>query len=272
MKKIYRIYFKYIIFYFLKCLNYFLYKKNFKIIPAFSDYNRINFDYSEKTRRLVLRKEKKIFDKIYFDSTLSETNLCFLGKKFDTNKSSLNLNGHRSGYTVFYSLIFEHLIEKKCNIAEIGIEKNGSTNMWRNYFLKANIDCFEKDKKKIIYAKKQQLAKVKYHYIDVNSPTIIKKAFLQTKKKFDIIIDDSTHEFDHQINIIKNVHAFMKKGGILIIEDIYRLRKDNSEKNYYNKLKTIKNLFSKITFVESFNANNFTASWKCEKLLYLRKK
>ena len=38
------------------------------------------------------------------------------GVKYQTNKSSLNLNGHRSGYSAFYSLIFANLKEKKNKI------------------------------------------------------------------------------------------------------------------------------------------------------------
>ena len=62
--------------------------------------------------------------KIIFDSSLDETNLCKLGRKFNTNKSGINLDGHRSGYTSLYNLLFYHLINKNCSVAEIGIEKN----------------------------------------------------------------------------------------------------------------------------------------------------
>ncbi|MDA7606243.1 class I SAM-dependent methyltransferase [Pelagibacteraceae bacterium] len=272
MKKIYRTTTKLFLYYFLRVIKFLLNKSNYKIIPAISDYDRLNFDYSKNTRRLVLKKEKKSFDKIIIDSTHSETDLCFLGKKYSTNKSSLNLDGHRSGYTSLYSLLFSSLKEKKCLVAEIGIEKNGSTNMWRNYFSKARIECFEVDKKKIEFAKKQKLKKVHYHYIDVDSPSIITKQFNKVNKKFDIIIDDSTHEFNHQINIIKNTHRFIKSGGYLVIEDIYRFRKGYEESRYYEKLKYLKKIFSKIVFIETIHANNFTASWKCEKILLLIKK
>jgi len=195
-----------------------------------------------------------------------------LGKKFKTNKSSLNLAGHRSGYTAFYSLIFNYLKHKKCNIAEIGIEKNGSTKMWRKYFSKATIECFEKDINKIKTAKSHKLKKTNYHYIDVSNPQIINNSFLKRKKKFDIIIDDSTHDFNHQINIIKNVNQFLKKNGILIIEDIFKFKTNNLEENYYKELEALQKLFSKITFVEMLHVNNFTSNYKCEKILMLVKK
>ena len=272
MKKIYRTTTKLFLYYFLRVIKFLLQKSNYKIIPAISDYSSFNFDYSKNTRRLVLRKEKKSFDKVVIDSTHSETELCFLGKKYSTNKSSLNLEGHRSGYTSLYSFLFSGLKEKECLVAEIGIEKNGSTNMWRNYFSKARIVCFELDKKKIHLAKKQKLKKVHYHYIDVDDPKIITKQFNKVNKKFDIIIDDSTHEFDHQINIIKNTYKFIKSGGYLVIEDIYRFRKGHEESRYFKKLKHLRKIFSKIVFIETTHANNFTASWKCEKILLLIKK
>jgi hypothetical protein len=65
---------------------------------------------------------------------------------------------------------------------------------------------------------------------------------------------------------------YLKSGGFLIIEDIYRFRKEHAEKQYYYKLKNLQKHFSEILFVDTSHANNFTASWKCEKILLLIKK
>ena len=51
---------------------------------------------------------------------------------------------------------------------------------------------------------------IEYKKEEVN----IKKSFVKNKRKFDIIIDDSTHIFEHQINVIRNVHPFIKNKGI----------------------------------------------------------
>ena len=79
---------------------------------------------------------------------------CESGKKYNTNKSSYNLVGHRSGYTGLYYLLFDKLKNKEINFAEIGIEKNASTKVWRDYFSKAKIHGFEYDKDKIKLALK----------------------------------------------------------------------------------------------------------------------
>tara|TARA_B100001057_G_C22807444_1_gene934048 strand:+ start:30 stop:851 length:822 start_codon:yes stop_codon:yes gene_type:complete len=272
IKKQVRLIFKFLYLWSLKLLNILLQRFNISILPLIKISDKLNFEYSKKTRRFILRKNSKKFGKIIFDGSLEESELCKLGGKYKTNKSSLNLEGHRSGYTSFYNLFFFHLINKKCSVAEIGIENNASTKMWRKYFKKAKIDCFELDKKKIDLAKKNKLKNVSYHYIDVSSKNIINSEFKKRKKKFDLIIDDSTHLFDHQLNIILNVYKYLKPGGILIIEDIYKFKKQYDERNYYEKIKHIRKNFSYIVFVETPHVNNFSASWRNEKILLLIKK
>ena len=272
IKKIIRLILKYLSFTVIKLFNLIFKKTNLKILPAIEFNEKFKFEFSKKTRRFVFRKNSAKLGKIIFDSSLEETDLCRLGRKFNTNKSGINLEGHRSGYTGLYNLIFNHLINKRCSIAEIGIEKNASTKMWRKYFSKASIDCFEVDKKKINLAIKDKLKNVKYHYIDVNDKKLITSQFKKTKKKYDIIIDDSTHLFSHQINIILSTYKFLKPGGILVIEDIYKFRKGYEENKYHEKLKHIFKFFSYITFIDTPHINNFTASWKNEKILLLIKK
>ena len=271
LKKKFRILNKFLVYIFLKIINFLLYKTNFKIIPAINELDKFDYDYSENTRRLALKTNQDRFDKIIIDTSLFNTTLCESGKKYNTNKSPYNLVGHRSGYTGLYYLLFDKLKNKEINFAEIGIEKNASTKAWRDYFDKANIHGFEYDKDKIKNAKKHNLNNTYYHEIDVRSEINIKNAFENLNIKFDIIIDDSLHSFDEQIKIIYNVKDFLKPGAILVIEDIFRYKKGHDEKKYYKEIFKIKDEFKKIFFVDTRHINNFTASWKCEKLLILIK-
>ena len=272
MKKIYRLLTKRFSFYLILGLSKLLSIFNFKIIPSYSEIKNYNFRYSKYTRRLIHEPSEKIFSKLIVDTSHYNSLLCKSGANYGTNKSPLNIMGHRSGYTPYYDLLFRHLKNEKINFAEIGIENNASTKMWRKYFSKAKIYGFEFEDIKIKKAKKHKLKNTVYHKIDVSNQNNIHKAFSKINKKFDIIIDDSTHIFDHQINIIKKVHPFIKKNGILIIEDIYKNRKENLEENYYKKIKSLNYIFEKIYFVEYHNINNYTANWKNEKLLILIKK
>jgi len=272
LKKIYRLLTKKFSFYLILGLSKLLSIFNFKIIPSYSEIKNYNFRYSKYTRRLIHEPSEKIFSKLIVDTSHYNSLLCKSGANYGTNKSPLNIIGHRSGYTPYYDLLFRHLKNEKINFAEIGIENNASTKMWRKYFSKAKIYGFEFEDIKIKKAKKHKLKNTVYHKIDVSNQNNIQKTFSKINKKFDIIIDDSTHIFDHQINIIKKVHPFIKKNGILIIEDIYKNRKENLEENYYKKIKNLNYIFEKIYFVEFHNINNYTANWKNEKLLILIKK
>ena len=270
IKKIYRISTKFLLF-----STAYLFSPLFKIfglnlIPDLSKVNFLNFEYSANTRRLVFNtKNNKSFDKIFIDTSLSTTKLCELGKKFSTNKSPIQLVGHRSGYTGIYNLLFSPFIDKKITLAEIGIEDNNSIKVWRNYFKKAIIHGFEFDKNKIKKAKKHKLKKTYIHEMDVHYSRDITESFKKTKTKFDIIIDDSTHIFEDQIRVIKNCYKFLNINGILIIEDIYKNKKKYSEENYFNSLKKIKKYFHHIVFIDCSHINNFQANWKNDKILLM---
>ena len=268
MKKIYRFFSIIIKYIFIKFFNRIFFFKNIKIIPPLEGLELSKIEYSRKTRRFLFKNNNNKIGKIIIDASLIDTELCLLGKKYETNKSSLNFNGHRSGYSAFYSLIFSSLKEKSINFAEIGIEDNASTKMWRRYFSKAKLHLFEYDRFKIQKAKKNNLKKTFYHFIDVNSSKIIIDSFKKVKIKFDIIIDDSTHYFNHQIDIVKSAKNFLKPGGLLIIEDI---SKKIDEKKYEIALRDALPEFKKFMFVETYHSNNFTSNYSNSKLLFLIK-
>tara|TARA_B110000285_G_C15087474_1_gene597045 strand:- start:516 stop:1343 length:828 start_codon:yes stop_codon:yes gene_type:complete len=272
IKKIYRKINKHFLINFVKAIDPLFDKIGIYLHPKFSELNEYDLLYAKNSRRYLINKKNKSFNKFFIDTSLSNTELCFLGKKYPTNKSPLNIRGHRSGFTGIYTLLFSSLKNKKINLAEIGIEKNNSTKIWRDYFIYSKIYAFEFDKKKILTAKKNKLSNTLYFETDVTNRKSIRSSFQKTKCKFDIIIDDSTHIFEDQINIIKETYKFLKKDGILIVEDIYRYLKDYNEKNYYNKLNYLQKEFNDIFFIESINYNNFNASWRNEKVLVFIKK
>jgi hypothetical protein len=271
LKKIYRILSRKVALIFFSNLSRLLNIFDYKIIPSFVEAKSSNFKYSKNSRRLVYKTPQKKISKLIIDTSHYNSKLCALGAKYGTNKSALNIQGHRSGYTPYYDMLFRHLKDQKILLAEIGIELNASTKMWRKFFSKAKIYGLEFDNQKIIQAKKDGLKNTFYKKIDVSNQKSIKNTFLKINKKFDVIIDDSTHDINHQINIIKVTSNFLNKKGILIIEDIFKKRKHHSEEDYYKRLPSLKKNFQKIYFVEFHNLSNYTASWKCEKILVLIK-
>ena len=61
MKRIYRITLKYLSFLISKFLKIFIWKFNVKMIPSLGDFSKFKYEYSYKTRRLVLRTDKNRF-------------------------------------------------------------------------------------------------------------------------------------------------------------------------------------------------------------------
>ena len=72
------------------------------------------------------------------------TDLCAIGSKYDTDKSSLRKNittiRHCHPYTVFYNSLFKNQRNDNLNIAEIGILNGSSLRMWSEYFKNSKIE------------------------------------------------------------------------------------------------------------------------------------
>jgi SAM-dependent methyltransferase len=209
------------------------------------------------------------FNKLTIDSSNSRTDLCDLGVKYPTDKSPYSVgssSGHRHPYTAVYDLLFAHLRYKDINFGEIGIEYNKSMICWRNYFTKAKLWGWEYYQEKINSALKDGLEDTTYINMDVTSEESIRSGFEQSGVKFDVIIDDSTHVFEHQISIAKIVHQYLKPGGYFIIEDIFRNR---WEDDYNQQMGDYSKYYNSITFIDTEHSNKMSGNWDNDKLLVM---
>ena len=209
------------------------------------------------------------FKSITTDTTGKVSNLCKIGMVFNSDKcpySKETTSGHRHPYTPIYDDLFSHLRDEQINIAEIGIEKNDSINIWRRYFPIAKIYGFEYSDKYLQNARSQNLSDVVYEKINIQDETSITSTLQKVGVKYDIIVEDSTHLFEDQIRFIKNSINYLKEGGILVIEDIFRSR---SEEDYYQELKDFEKYFSNITFITTEHENRYSPGWDNDKLLVL---
>ncbi|MDC0054458.1 class I SAM-dependent methyltransferase [Candidatus Pelagibacter sp.] len=220
-----------------------------------------------KIKKIYLPENNK-FNKIKLDMSYYYSELCELSKKFNTDKSPFNKNNFRHAYTPVYHFLFNKIKNKNLIIAEIGILKNESIKLLREYFINSKIYGFDNEIGLLEIAKKDNLKDVFYNKIDIKNSSNINNVFQEIGESFDIIIDDSTHVFEDQIRIIENLNKFLKPGGTIVIEDIYNYY---DEKNYFNKLSMFKNLFSEIYFIEIKHRNIFTPLWNNNKILVLEK-
>jgi hypothetical protein len=111
--------------------------------------------------------------------------------------------------------------------------------------------------------------RINLSHIDVTNKDSIVKVFSELNVLYDIIIDDTTHQIDDQIRIIENTYQYLKPGGILIIEDIF---KSYNENDYINRLAPILDKFQDYYFIELDHINKNSTAWDNDKLFVLVKK
>lgn len=203
----------------------------------------------------------------------SKCELCEIGKKYDTDKSSQRNNvtakRHCHPYTLYYDKLFNSKKDIKLEIAELGILDGSSLLMWQEYFKNSNIYGFEYNTTLINNFKQtKNNDRITLSEINVKNTDSIIKIFGELNIMYDIIIEDTTHEFDDQIRVIENVYKYLKPGGILIIEDIF---KHYHENNYINKLEKILDFFQDYYFVELEHVNRNSTGWNNDKLFILIK-
>ena len=207
---------------------------------------------------------------IVIDSTNALTELCYMGKLTRTDKTPYNENGHRHPYTAVYSLLFGSLRYRECKFAEIGVAGGASVVLWNNYFKNASFYFFDRDTDFLNNASNYvPKEKNTFTEMDVKNCSSIVKGLEATGGELDILLDDSTHTREDQILIIKEGLPFVKSGGIIIIEDVYR---NESEENYLNELKDVLDNFSQVFFITTDHALRYSPGWDNDKLLVLIKK
>ena len=207
-----------------------------------------------------------MFNSITIDSTNSRTELCDLGVKYPTDKSPYNTDAdlHKHAYTSIYNLLFSNMRYKDIKLGELGILDNNSMLSWRDFFPNAKLYGFEWFDSRIEKAIKDNIdcTYIKMNVKDVDS---ISEGLIAAGK-FDILIEDSTHEFEDQIRFINEAYKHLKPGGILIIEDIFL---NANEADYSNEINN--DYFSAATFINANHNLKNSAGWDNDKLLVLHR-
>ena len=152
----------------------------------------------------VLKREES--DK---DKTLQEIYNEVLAFGFNTDK------GTTHSYLDSYASLLQPYMDKQINLLEIGVDYGYSLALWRKYFDKAKI--YGIDNRDVLKFNDD----VNVTFYDANDPSIINKFYSDIE--FDIIIDDASHEVEHQALRVPIYLPKLRSGGIYIIEDIQSL-------------------------------------------------
>jgi len=239
-------------------------------------------------------------NKLVIDTTQSATELCHIMAYYSTDKSPLvsPLLGHLNSdgtvntvdnyqyplrvyahaYTGVYDFLFSSFRNRKIKFAEIGVHYNHSIKGWRNWFPEAEIHGFEWMMEFITNAQAEELPNVYYHYMNVYEKDSIIKSMEEAGGKFDLIVEDSCHLLETQVNVIETVHPYLNPGGILVIEDIYPIIKnghkghgDYMEEEFAKAIEPFRQYYSNIVFVDAKHTYKYTGLNGNLKMLVLYK-
>jgi len=138
------------------------------------------------------------------------TSLDELGLKFRTDKSS---GGHN--YLALYERYFAPIRSEKVKILEIGVLNGASLAVWEEYFPNGTIIGAD------INNAVRRFARPRVEIAIIDQSDIEQLVQLGLKYgPFDVIIEDGSHFWDHQITSLKTLFPFVKNGGIYIVEDL----------------------------------------------------
>lgn len=207
---------------------------------------------------------------ITVDSSEARTTLCDLCARFGTDKSPYTPGGgHRHPYTTPYSLFFEPLRNKPIKFAEFGVFRGASVIAWRHFFPRARIFGFDNDEANLNKIKAVNIPGVWLDMTDCAKADVLEATFQQYTtdgELFDVIIDDAAHNEEHQAIMIKTALRYMKQGGLLIIEDVFR---DRPEEPYLKAMEVVKDLISFQTFIICDHKDRFSPGWNNDKMLVI---
>jgi hypothetical protein len=134
-----------------------------------------------------------------------------LGLKFGTDKASREHN-----YLSFYESFFQAIRHDRIKILEIGVFYGASLRVWKEYFPNGIVIGADIDPGVRSYSTPRILTEV------IDQSNIEDLVQLGVKYgPFDIVIEDGSHLWEHQITTFKTLFPFVQHGGLYIVEDLH---------------------------------------------------
>jgi hypothetical protein len=146
------------------------------------------------------------------------TPLCKLMEKYGSDKGGWHLKAGETchNYSQMYDRLMMAHIDRVKAVLEIGVNYGPSLRAWRDYFpnarivgLDSNAECLFTEDRIQCFAADQN-----------NAESLEGALTLAGISKYDLIVDDGSHEEHHQVFSANVLSRYLAPNGIYVIEDI----------------------------------------------------
>jgi hypothetical protein len=146
------------------------------------------------------------------------TPLCELARKYGTDKGGEHLQAGDTchNYTPFYHELFHARRHQINSVLEIGVSHGCSLRMWADFFDRALVVGMDSDEQCLFNERR-----IRCFAGNQNSREDLENVVTAAGiAKYNLIVDDGSHEPEHQIFTATVLLPRLARGGYYIIEDI----------------------------------------------------
>lgn len=148
-----------------------------------------------------------------------------LANYYNTDKGTKYPKTSRHGYAPIYEQYLNKWRQSPIRMLEIGVCMEGtegghSVNMWSDYFEKAHIYTFDiVDLSNSLFVTENE--RVSFFKGDQSNREDFKKMYESFgNEPFDFILEDGSHQHEHQMISLGHLFKYINSGGYYILEDI----------------------------------------------------
>ena len=152
---------------------------------------------------------KQIYETLYYGSILHPN----MPDYQNSDKGTLH------SYIDYYEEVFSPIRNNQVRLLEIGVQGGISLLMWKNYFPNSDVTGIDIDYG-MLQPKVAAEARTSPNLHLIRADAALPSVLSNLSGKYDIIIDDGSHHFSHQIASYLILNSVLTDGGIYIIEDI----------------------------------------------------
>ena len=142
-----------------------------------------------------------------------------LGKKYKTDKSTDGKRPGTAGQGHDYLRTYEKYLEANRlevrSVLEVGVQKGASIRMWADYFPNAQIYGLDIAESALAVTGDR----ITIRLVDQSDATALTQ-FADECGPFDLIMEDGSHIWNHQIITLQTLLKYVTPGGKYIVEDL----------------------------------------------------